>query len=74
MILHTIIDPEWIWNQETEIQKKEEIEYQGIRLEVIQADERTVVIDRVISTNLKDYLNPSLQPGCKLEYTLKSQG
>lgn len=74
MILHTIIDPEWVWQNETEIQKKKEIEYKGVRLEVIEGDEKTVLIDRIISTNLKDYLDPDLQPGNKMIYTLKPQG
>lgn len=73
-MLHTIIDPEWIWNQGTEIQQKKEIEYEGIRLEVIPVDEKTVVVDRVISTDPKDFMNPGLQPGSQLEYILKSQG
>jgi hypothetical protein len=73
MILHTIIDPESIWQQKTEIREKKEIEYKGVRLEVIQDDEKAVLIDRIITTNLKDYLDPGLQPGCKIEYTLLSQ-
>jgi Uma2 family endonuclease len=73
MILHTIVDPELIWRQDVEMQAITEIEYNGIRLEVTRSDEKTVRINRIISTNLKDYLDPSLQPGSKMEYTLKSR-
>ena len=70
MILHTIVDPNLIWQQKEEIQTTTEIKYHGIRMEVIPMDEKTVQINRILSTNLKDYLNPVLQPGSKLEYTL----
>lgn len=76
MLLHTIIDPEVIWNQgakDEDYTKKCEINYGGIKLEVIEADQNTYIVNRILSTNLKDFLNPELQPGSKIELVLKSQ-
>ena len=76
MLLHTIIDPEVIWSQgakDEEYNNKCEVIYDGISLEVIEVDQKTYTVNRILSSNLKDYLNPNLQPGSKIELILKSQ-
>jgi hypothetical protein len=74
MILHTIVDQNLVWARQND--KSEEIielKWQGVPLEVIKKDEKTVVINRIISTDLKDYLDPNLQPGMEIAYTLESR-
>ncbi|HHY81058.1 MAG TPA: hypothetical protein GX505_00025 [Clostridiales bacterium] len=74
MILHTIVDPEFIWSAEPVDTDTKEINYKGVQVEVRRIDENKYVIDRILSTELKNYLDPELQPGCIIEYTLRSQG
>ncbi|HCS75766.1 MAG TPA: hypothetical protein DIW17_18080 [Clostridiales bacterium] len=74
MILHTIVDSNLIWkNQDAEPVKTIELIWQGVPMEVIKKDEKTVVINRILTTNLKHYLNPSIQPGMEITYTLTSR-
>lgn len=75
MTLHTIVDPEIIWQKESDAitAAREEIEYDGILLEVIRCDEKTVIINRIISTNPNDYMKSYLQPGMKMKYNIISQ-
>lgn len=76
MILHTIISPDYILPNglnNTEIVKTQEIEYKGIMLEVIELDKKTYAINRILSTNPKDFLKLELQPGAIIELTFNSQ-
>ncbi|HHU78599.1 MAG: YlzJ-like family protein [Caldicoprobacterales bacterium] len=73
MILHTIVNPEQVWAEHSQAIEIQETEYKGVRLEVLKRDEETVVINRIISTDLHDYLNPNLQPGTIIEYTWRSR-
>ena len=72
LILYTVVDPELIWKKE-EISGFMEITYKGVQLEVRRIDEEKVVINRILSTNLSDYLDIELQPGSIIAYTLQSQ-
>jgi hypothetical protein len=40
-----------------------EIDYMGVKVEVTKGTDNEMVINRVISSSPKDYLNPGLQPG-----------
>jgi hypothetical protein len=40
-----------------------EIDYMGVRVQVTKDSGRGTVINRIISTSPKAYLNPKLQPG-----------
>ena len=73
MILHTIVDPEIIWRKEAAPPNILEIQWKGIPMEVMEKDEKTVVISRILSTNLNHYLDPELQPGMEIGYGLKSR-
>jgi len=73
MILHTIVEPELIWQKQNDIVETTEITYKGVQLEVRRIDEEKVVINRILSTNLSDYLDIELQPGSIIAYTLQSQ-
>ncbi|NLB41568.1 MAG: hypothetical protein GX815_04785 [Clostridiales bacterium] len=73
MILHTIVDQNLIWGQHDDGSVQTiELVWQSVPMEVIKKDDKTVVINRILSTDLQDYLNPSLQPGTEITYTLKS--
>ena len=73
MILHTIVDPDLIWNKGSDCYERKEITYKGVKLEVIRANESYVVVNRIFSTDLSHYLDPDLQPGSTIKYTLMSQ-
>lgn len=73
MILHTIVDQNLIWGQQNNGSVQTiELVWQSVPMEVIRKDEKTVVINRILSTDPQHYLNPSLQPGMEITYTLKS--
>lgn len=73
MILHTIVDHELIWKEEADTIELMEVTYKGIQLEVKRIEERKVVVNRIISTDLNHYLDPELQPGSTIIYTLQPQ-
>ena len=74
MILHTIVDQNLIWGQQDDGSVQTiELVWQSVPIEVIKKDDKTLVINRILSTNLQHYLNPSLQPGTEITYTLKSR-
>ncbi len=68
MILHTIMQPETIFE---EVKAKEaliikEITFEGVILEVEKRGEQNYIVQRMISSNPSDYLRPDLQPGTVL--------
>lgn len=73
MILHTIVDPNLIWYKELDCNERMEIRYKGVQLEVIRANEKNVVVNRILSTDLNHYLDPDLQPGSTIKCTFMSQ-
>ncbi|HHU48760.1 MAG: YlzJ-like family protein [Caldicoprobacterales bacterium] len=73
MILHTIVDHELIWKEEADTIELMEVTYKGIQLEVKRIEERKVVVNRIISTDPNHYLDPELQPGSTIIYTLQPQ-
>ncbi|MCX7842440.1 MAG: YlzJ-like family protein [Clostridia bacterium] len=69
MIMHSIIPNELIFGGfPGSIENNfKEMEYLGVRVQVSQSSNNTLVIQRVISTSPKAYLNPKLQPGMSIE-------
>ena len=65
MILYSIIPAEFVFEnmEDSGIHEYLEMEYLGERVIVSPLDDNQFVIDRLISTSLKAYLNPRLQPG-----------
>lgn len=74
MILHTIVDPQIIWGTgQFELNNDiQEISYKGVQLIARKIKENTYMVDRILSTDLKHFLDPDLQPGRIIEYTLQS--
>lgn len=66
MIHHTILDPKVIFGGEYSYPEVFECSYLGQQIEAFKVSDDTAVISRVISTDPYVYLNPQLQPGCKL--------
>lgn len=68
MSLHTIMRPEAVFQgqEDTSSAPLKELVLQGIRIEVSERPDRTCIIQRIISSNPADYLNPALQPGIVL--------
>lgn len=65
MIIHSIIPMEVIFgeNKEASAGEMKEVEYMGEKVMVTPLPDKGYVINRLISTSLKAYLNPDLQPG-----------
>lgn len=73
MIHHTILDPSAIFGGEFSYPEMFECEYLGQQIEAFKISEDTAVISRVISTDPYVYLNPQLQPGCKLTLSITAK-
>jgi len=73
LILHTIVDPSLIWESDQAHIDVKEIYYKGVQLEVRRVTENSYMIDRILSTDLSHFLDPELQPGCIIAYTLQPQ-
>ncbi len=69
MILYSIIPIESVFSKmDTNISNDIiEIEYEGEKVEVFLLSNNTYIVNRVISTSLKAYLNPKLMPGRIIE-------
>ncbi|MGE4282208.1 MAG: YlzJ-like family protein [Clostridia bacterium] len=73
MLIYSIIPNEVIFsNQDDQYEKTQNITYKGQTLEVTQLAANQYRVNRIISTNIKAYLDPQLQPGTILEYELKN--
>jgi len=62
VILYSIIPPEIVF-METPEYRFQVMDYMGEKVEVMRTQGNQLVINRIIGTSLKSYLNPSLQPG-----------
>ncbi len=64
MILYTVMPLEFIFGDPGyKVGDITEIDYMGVKVEVTKGIDNAMVINRVISSSPKDYLNPRLQPG-----------
>ena len=66
MIMYSIIPSDIIFSNETSCEagsRYKEIDYMGEKVQVMSATNGEYVITRILSTSLKAYLNPGLQPG-----------
>jgi len=70
MIHHTILDPSAIFAGEYEYPEVIECSYLGQQIEAFKISDNSAVISRVISTDPYVFLNPQLQPGCRLSLNL----
>lgn len=70
MILYTVMPDELIFGNRPEDNKNgnlKEVDYMGEKVQVMQTGGNRYVINRLISTSPKAYLNPKLQPGAVVE-------
>ncbi|MHB8063721.1 MAG: YlzJ-like family protein [Ruminiclostridium sp.] len=68
MILYTIYDPNVIFKNPGSGDQQvnasySELSVDGIMMQVTQTNNKNFRIERIISTNPADYLNPRFQPG-----------
>ncbi len=69
MILYTIYDQNTIFQDfgylypQNRSREYAEMEIEGVRIQVSQGLDNDIHIERIISSNPSDYLNPKLQPG-----------
>lgn len=64
MIIYSIVPPDIIFsNFEETATDKMEVEYMGVKLEVVPISNNRFVISRIFSSSPKTYLDPKLQPG-----------
>lgn len=71
MLVYSVMPPQWTLEGFGENYKRIQETIDGVTVELEPAGENAVRIARVISTNPQDYLNPNLQPGRLLSYTIK---
>jgi hypothetical protein len=69
VILYSIIPAEVIFgNCDKDYENKfVEVDYMGVKVQASMMENSKYVINRVISTSPKAYLNPKLQPGSIIE-------
>lgn len=68
MLIYSVLPPEvLIAGLEGRSQEFEEI-IDGIKVQVEPISENAAIINRVLSTNPQDFLNPKLQPGRLISY------
>lgn len=73
MILYSIIPSEVVFsNPEKTFVEKVILDWLGEKVEVLPIGENKFVINRVLSTSPKAFLNPGLQPGTVIEGKLYS--
>lgn len=74
MIMYSIIPNEIIFKdiKENEESGYIEIDYLGEKVQVIESTNNKYVINRIISTSLKAFINPNLQPGTIIEGNIKN--
>jgi hypothetical protein len=72
VILYSIIPVEVVFRSDNYLEEYNfiEVEYEGERIEVIQLQDNTYKVNRLISTSPKMYLNPKLMPGSIIEIGL----
>lgn len=65
MILYSIVPPEVVFENFGQCEKQNyiEVNYSGEKLVVMPLSNNRYMINRVISTSPKAYLNPELMPG-----------
>lgn len=76
MILYTIYDPNVIFKPQSFSEKQAnasylELNFDGITVQVSQTNNKDYRVERIISTNPSDYLNPRFQPGSIIEAFFK---
>ncbi len=74
MILYSIVPWEVVFknNNEKTIERYIEMDYLGEKVLATPAGENRYVINRIISTSPRAYLNPRLQPGQYIEARIET--
>ena len=63
MILYTIYDPEFVFSTQQNNVSYSEMSVDGVKVQISLENNSDFRVERIISTNPNDYLNPKLQPG-----------
>ena len=71
MIIYSIISNDIIFGNNKEIPEILEIEYEGEKVEVYEKGKSEYVINRIISTSPKTFMNSKLQPGTVISSNIK---
>lgn len=71
MLIHSVMPPQLTIEGLGAASQSLEKVIDGTKVTVEPAGENTVRVIRIISTNPQDFLNPRLQPGSLIPYTLK---
>lgn len=62
-MIHTVMPMEVIFPPQESVSQLKEMPYSGVNLLVEQLPNGRSRIERIISSNPRDFLNPQLQPG-----------
>ena len=63
---HSIIPEEKLFEQNNSENSMIELEFKGHKIQAHREGQDALVLDRLIETDPKAYLDPSLQPGAKV--------
>jgi hypothetical protein len=72
MILYTIVDPNYVFGNGMQSEEYKDLPrlietcIDGVMVECQQLEKDTLRVERILSTNPKDFLKPNLQPGTNL--------
>ena len=66
-MLYSILPPEAVWEGFTGTRQWRQAEYRGIPLLVEERAGGPARLERLLSTDPQDYLDPGLQPGLELK-------
>ncbi|WP_206425300.1 YlzJ-like family protein [Staphylospora marina] len=69
MIHYSVMPAEWTWLSGPSAKSTvEECVIDGVKLQIRRTDRGEAVIERLLSANPADYLNPRFQPGRKVTF------
>ncbi|HHV94917.1 MAG TPA: hypothetical protein GXX37_00350 [Clostridiaceae bacterium] len=71
MIIYSIIPNEIIFASNKDCPEMLEVEYEGEKVEVYERGRNEYVINRIISSSPKAFLNKNLQPGTVIKTNIK---
>ena len=71
MIIHSIVPYEIFFANNKECPEMLEVEYEGEKVEVYERSRNEYIINRIISSSPKAFLNKNLQPGTVIKTNIK---
>lgn len=75
MIIYSPLPPELIWQEAGDTNYRiVEDSVDGVRMQIMLLGDNRARVERILSTDPRDFLHASNQPGTIIEYTLTNRG